>query len=66
MVETLVRPDQRTDVARIGGSPRARTWTLAVACVVVGPVVAVLIGPWAPGHDGRQLRFVRRMVSGRR
>ncbi len=40
MVETLVRPDQRTDLARIGGSPRARTWTLAVACMGVGLVVA--------------------------
>lgn len=40
MVETLVQPDQRTDTARIGGSPRARTWTLAVACMGVGLVVA--------------------------
>ncbi|OBK45720.1 MFS transporter [Mycobacterium sp. 1081908.1] len=40
MVETLVRPDQRTEVARIGGSPRTRTWTLAVACMGVGLVVA--------------------------
>lgn len=40
MVETLVRPDQRTDATGIGGSPRARTWTLAVACMGVGLVVA--------------------------
>ncbi|OBI63080.1 MFS transporter [Mycobacterium sp. E796] len=40
MAETLIRPDQRSDVTRIGGSPRARTWTLAVACMGVGLVVA--------------------------
>jgi EmrB/QacA subfamily drug resistance transporter len=40
MVETLVRPDQRTETVGIGGSPRARTWTLAVACMGVALVVA--------------------------
>lgn len=40
MVETLVGPDQRTDVVSIGGSPRARAWTLTVACMGVGLVVA--------------------------
>ncbi len=40
MVETLVRPDQRTDAVSIGGSPRARIWTLAVACMGVALVVA--------------------------
>ncbi len=40
MVETLVRPDQRTDAVSIGGSPRARTWTLTVACMGVALVVA--------------------------
>src|ERR1700732_1083799 len=39
MVRTLVRVDEPTDVARIGGSPRARTWTLAVASMGVGLVV---------------------------
>lgn len=39
MVETLVRPDQRTDRVSIGGSPRARVWTLAVACMGVALVV---------------------------
>lgn len=39
MVKTLVRIDEPTDVARIGGSPRARTWTLAVASMGVGLVV---------------------------
>jgi EmrB/QacA subfamily drug resistance transporter len=40
MVETHARPDQRTDAASIGGSPRARSWTLAVACMGVALVVA--------------------------
>ena len=40
MVETLVRPDQRTETVGIGGSPRARAWTLAVACMGVALVVA--------------------------
>ena len=47
MVDTLdtlarsgVRSDQRTDAVSIGGSARARTWTLAVACMGVGLVVA--------------------------
>jgi MFS family permease len=39
MVETLVRPDQRTDAVIIGGSARARAWTLTVACMGVGLVV---------------------------
>src|ERR1700757_2017958 len=40
MVEILVRPDQRTDAVSIGGSPRARAWTLTVACMGVALVVA--------------------------
>jgi MFS family permease len=40
MVQTAVRPDHRTDAVGIGGSPRARAWTLAVACMGVGLVVA--------------------------
>src|ERR1700761_2591267 len=40
MVETLVPPDQRTDAVGIGGTPRARAWTLAVACMGVALVVA--------------------------
>lgn len=40
MLETLARPDQRTDPASIGGSPRARNWTLTVACMGVALVVA--------------------------
>jgi EmrB/QacA subfamily drug resistance transporter len=40
MVDTFVRPDQRTDVVHSGGSARARIWTLAVASMGVGLVVA--------------------------
>src|ERR1700742_3802135 len=40
MVETLAPSDQRTDPVSIGGSPRARAWTLAVACMGVALVVA--------------------------
>ena len=40
MVQTIVPLDQRTDAVSIGGSPRARAWTLAVACMGVGLVVA--------------------------
>jgi hypothetical protein len=41
MAETLLRPDQRTDETSIGGSPRARKWTLAVACMDVGVVASM-------------------------
>lgn len=40
MVDVLLRPDQRTDAVSIGGRPRARAWTLAVACMGVALVVA--------------------------
>ncbi|BBX65289.1 MFS transporter [Mycobacterium saskatchewanense] len=40
MVDILSGPDQRSDAVSIGGSPRARNWTLAVACMGVGLVVA--------------------------
>jgi EmrB/QacA subfamily drug resistance transporter len=40
MVETVIRSDQRTDGLSLGGSPRARAWTLAVACMGVSLVVA--------------------------
>jgi MFS family permease len=40
MVETLIRPDGRADAGGLGGSARARTWTLAVACMGVALVVA--------------------------
>jgi EmrB/QacA subfamily drug resistance transporter len=39
MVETPVRPDQRTDAVSIGDTPRARAWTLTVACMGVGLVI---------------------------
>ena len=40
MVPTIIPLDQRTDAVSIGDSPRARAWTLAVACMGVGLVVA--------------------------
>src|SRR5580704_7190638 len=40
MVDILVERDQRTDQVSIGDSPRARAWTLAVACMGVALVVA--------------------------
>jgi len=40
MVETLVRPDQRDEAVGIGGTARARPWTLAVGCMGVALVVA--------------------------
>lgn len=40
MVEILTRPDQRSNDLGLGGSPRSRLWTLAVACMAVGLVVA--------------------------
>jgi EmrB/QacA subfamily drug resistance transporter len=40
MVHTIIKPDQRIDAVSIGDSARARTWTLAVACMGVGLVVA--------------------------
>ena len=42
----------------------ARHASTTVMAVIVA-VAAVLIGLWAPGRDGRQLRPVRRMASGR-
>src|ERR1700722_14721799 len=40
MVDVFFRPDQRPDAVSIGGSPRARAWTLAVACMGVALVIA--------------------------
>ena len=40
MADILVRPVQRTDQVSIDGSPRARVWTLTVACMGVALVVA--------------------------
>lgn len=40
MVETLTGPEQRSNAVSTDGSPRARNWTLAVACMGVGLVVA--------------------------
>jgi MFS family permease len=43
MVETLIRPDQRTDAATLGGSARARAWALIVTCMGVSLVVASMV-----------------------
>jgi hypothetical protein len=43
MVDTLTRPVQRTDAATIGGTARARIWTLTVACMGVSLVVASMV-----------------------
>jgi hypothetical protein len=37
-----------------------------IAMAVITGIAAVLIGLWAPGRDGRQLRFVRHILSRRR
>ncbi len=43
MVQTVVRPDQRTDAVPLGGSARARIWTLVVACMGVSLVIASMV-----------------------
>lgn len=43
MAETLVRPDQRTDVGTALGSNRARIWTVVVACMGVSLVIASMV-----------------------
>ncbi len=43
MVDTFTRPDQRTDATAIGGTTRARIWTLAVACMGVSLVIASMV-----------------------
>jgi hypothetical protein len=40
MVDTPTDPVQRTDGVTIGGTARARIWTLTVACMGVSLVVA--------------------------
>jgi MFS family permease len=71
MVDILVQPDQRTDRVSIGDSPRARAWTLAVACMGVALVVASMtalntaLGAGAPAmlHDPVQI-IVGRAIAG--
>lgn len=43
MVDTFVRPDQRTDGMTPLGSRRARIWTMAVACMGVSLVIASMV-----------------------
>ena len=43
MVDTFIRPDQRTEAAARLGSNRARTWTMVVACMGVTLVIASMV-----------------------
>ena len=43
MVGTFIRPDQRTDPMTTLRSPRARVWTLIVACMGVSLVIASMV-----------------------
>lgn len=43
MVDILVRPDQPTDGVPLGGSNRARIWTMVVACMGVSLVIASMV-----------------------
>lgn len=43
MVDTLIRPDQRTEAGRALGSNRARIWTMVVACMGVTLVIASMV-----------------------
>ncbi len=43
MVQTFVRPDQATGATPLGGSARARMWTLVVACLGVSLVIASMV-----------------------
>ncbi|ORW02583.1 MFS transporter [Mycobacterium kyorinense] len=43
MVDTFVRPDQRTEGLTPLGSRRARIWTMAVACMGVSLVIASMV-----------------------
>ena len=76
MVDTLVRSDQDIDANLASLSKFGRFWLLAVAAVdvllvilslvvlsAVLAIAAVLVAVWAPGRDGRQLPFVRRLTA---
>jgi EmrB/QacA subfamily drug resistance transporter len=43
VVDTLIRPDQRTDVVTTLGSNRARIWNMVVACMGVSLVIASMV-----------------------
>jgi EmrB/QacA subfamily drug resistance transporter len=43
MVDTFIRPDQRTEAAARLGSNRARIWTMIVACMGVTLVIASMV-----------------------
>jgi MFS family permease len=43
MLDTLIRPDQRTEAAAVLGSNRGRIWTMVVACIGVTLVIASMV-----------------------
>src|ERR1700744_3319423 len=43
MVDTFIRPDQRTEATATLGSNRARIWTMVVACMGVSLVIASMV-----------------------
>jgi hypothetical protein len=43
MVDTFIRPDQRTEAAARLGSNHARIWTMIVACMGVTLVIASMV-----------------------
>jgi MFS family permease len=43
MVDTFIRPDQRTEAVTALGSNRARIWTMVVACMGVSLVIASMV-----------------------
>ena len=55
---------QLADVSKAAFLTALHASTITMAVIVA--VAAVLIGLWAPGRDGQQLRPVRRVLSGRR
>ncbi len=55
---------QLADVSKAAFLTALHASTITMAVIVA--VAAVLIGLWAPGRDGQQLRPVRRVLAGRR
>lgn len=55
---------QLADVSKSAFLAALHASTITMSAIVA--VAAVLIGLWAPGRDGRQLRVVRRLLSGHR
>ena len=55
---------QLADISKSAFLAALHASTITMAAIVA--LAAISIGLWAPGRDGRQLRPVRRMLSGRR